>query len=337
MRRRAVLLSLIAGLLVYPITVAWPALAFSVSSQPVHPQASRPLTEEEYWKLVEHNRQIVAGLKGAPARKMEDGLSKLAAQWQRVETIRLTTGEVIPFDNSFMLATLGAEKPDLDHIKHLLEQLQAAHQQYPRQVFTTDDLKPLALILARPEFQWQEARPNPVAAWLAKQWERLLQWLSRLFGGRTITLNTGTWSFPAALTTLLLVLVLLYISRNLIRDFVSDARLDSDGSGSDEALTSERAFQRAMDLSRGRDYRSAVRYLYLSSLLMLDERNLLQYDRSKTNREYLRSISGSPELAEPLGQVIEVFDDVWYGHHSLDEDSFKHYSDRVEALKEQSK
>jgi hypothetical protein len=286
---------------------------------------------------VEHNRQIVAGLKGAPAGKMEEGLSKLAAQWQRVETIRLATGEVVPFDNDYMLAILDAEKPDLDHIKELLQELQAAHQQYPRQVFTTDDLKPLASILARPEFQWQEARPNPVATWLEKQWQRLLQWLGRLFGGRTIALSTGTWSFPAALTTLMLVLVLLYISRNLIRDFVSDASLDRDGSGSDEALTSERAFQRAMDLSRGGDYRSAVRYLYLSSLLMLDERNLLQYDRSKTNREYLRSISGSPELAKPLGEVIEVFDDVWYGHHLLDEDSFKHYSDRVEALKEQSK
>jgi hypothetical protein len=32
--------------------------------------------------------------------------------------------------------------------------------------------------------------------------------------------------------------------------------------------------------------------------------------------------------------VVDVFDNVWYGYHSVDEDSFKHYSDRVEELKE---
>jgi hypothetical protein len=28
-----------------------------------------------------------------------------------------------------------------------------------------------------------------------------------------------------------------------------------------------------------------------------------------------------------------VFDNVWYGYHSLEEESFKHYSARVEELK----
>ena len=77
-----------------------------------------------------------------------------------------------------------------------------------------------------------------------------------------------------------------------------------------------------------------MRYLYLSSLLLLDERGLLRYDRSKTNREYLSSLSNTPELSEPLNEVIDVFDNVWYGYHSLDEETFKHYSDRVEELKE---
>jgi hypothetical protein len=66
----------------------------------------------------------------------------------------------------------------------------------------------------------------------------------------------------------------------------------------------------------------------------MDERGVLRYDRSKTNREYLRSVANSPELAKPLEEVIEVFDNVWYGYHPLEEESFKHYSARVEELKE---
>jgi hypothetical protein len=68
--------------------------------------------------------------------------------------------------------------------------------------------------------------------------------------------------------------------------------------------------------------------------MLLDERGLLRYDRTRTNREYLRTISDSPELAQPLTEVIEVFDNVWYGYHELDESSFKHYSNLVEELKE---
>jgi hypothetical protein len=289
--------------------------------------------------MVEHTRQIVGGLKGFPAEKIEAALSELAAQWQAVESIRRDDDRIIPVDSAYLIALLRAQEPELDRIKDLLGSLQSAHHRYPAEVFTSADLGSLESILARPEFQWQPQGTSPIAEWLAQLWERLNRWLNSLFGERvfSIAVNQGSWTLLTALTSLLLVMVLLYISRNLIMDFVSDARLDEQGNLADETLTSETALQKARELSRGGDYRSAVRYLYLSSLLLLDERGLLHYDRSKTNREYLQSLTGSPELARPLGEVIEVFDNVWYGNHSLDADSFKNYSDRVEELKEHRK
>ena len=87
-------------------------------------------------------------------------------------------------------------------------------------------------------------------------------------------------------------------------------------------------------LSTQGDYRTAVRYLYLSSLLVLDEQGLLRYDRSRTNREYLRSVSSRPELAIPLRKVIDVFDRVWYGFEAVDENTYKSYVQQVEELRE---
>ena len=135
------------------------------------------------------------------------------------------------------------------------------------------------------------------------------------------------------LTVLLLAGILAYVFRGLFADLVAEARLNGNGN-QDEVLTSEAAFQRAQSLSRGRDFRSAVRYLYLSSLLLLDERGLLRYDRTRTNREVLHPVADKPELAQPLSEVVDVFDNVWYGYHELDEDRFKHYSDRVKELKD---
>jgi hypothetical protein len=92
--------------------------------------------------------------------------------------------------------------------------------------------------------------------------------------------------------------------------------------------------QRAQALSMQGDYRSAIRYLYLSSLLLLDEQGLLRYDRSRTNREYLRSVSSRPELANPLRAVIDVFDRTWYGFEDVDEETYKSYVQHVDELRE---
>ncbi|HEX6033595.1 MAG TPA: DUF4129 domain-containing protein, partial [Anaerolineales bacterium] len=101
-----------------------------------------------------------------------------------------------------------------------------------------------------------------------------------------------------------------------------------------EALTSTGALKRAETLSMQGDYRNAIRYLYLSSLLVLDEQGLLRYDRSRTNREYLRSVSSKPELAKPLHDVIDVFDRVWYGFEKVDEQTYQSYVRHVDELRE---
>jgi hypothetical protein len=66
----------------------------------------------------------------------------------------------------------------------------------------------------------------------------------------------------------------------------------------------------------------------------LDEQGVMRYDRSRTNREYLRSVSSRPELAAPLHDVIEVFDRVWYGFQKVDENTYKSYVEHVEELRE---
>jgi hypothetical protein len=61
----------------------------------------------------------------------------------------------------------------------------------------------------------------------------------------------------------------------------------------------------------------------------------LRYDRSQTNREYLRSLTHLPKLAAILQEVIEVFDRVWYGYQPLDETSYAQYAAQVAKLRQQ--
>lgn len=102
-----------------------------------------------------------------------------------------------------------------------------------------------------------------------------------------------------------------------------------------EDISADEALDKASEKSEEGNYRDAVRYLYLSALLLLEERNVLRYDRAKTNREYLRSVADRPELAQPLRSVVDIFDRVWYGFQPLSASDYQYYQAEVEALRNQ--
>jgi hypothetical protein len=129
-----------------------------------------------------------------------------------------------------------------------------------------------------------------------------------------------------------LLLILGYIARSLFVNFAPEVASGPDGA-LHEVLTAETALRRAHTLSTGGDFRAAVRYLYLSALLILDEHGVLRYDRSLTNREYLRTVADLPEVAATLREVIEVFDRVWYGYQPLDQAAYEQYATRVAELR----
>jgi hypothetical protein len=300
--------------------------------------APHAVSEDQYWLFISSARVSVKGLIGKDDQAIAEGAFNLANDFRSYTSVTLQSGETVTVDNSILINELTSFAPDLFKIGDMLDALLDAHKHYPAHVFSAADLSTLSSITARPEFQWKtKGNTNPVTKWLQEQWQKFLNWLEKLIFGDQSSGQGNEANVNSSLpyiAGLLLVVIMFFIFRSIFGDLISEARTKGNGEESQEPLTADAAFQKAQSLSRGGDYRSAVRYLYLSSLLLLDERGLLRYDRSKTNREYLKSVAGSPELAGPLAEVIDIFDNVWYGYHNLDEETFNHYSARVEELKE---
>jgi hypothetical protein len=200
------------------------------------------------------------------------------------------------------------------------------------------DLEKLNPILALPDFKWNDQAQSIFWEWVIRQWDRLMEWI---FGRGS---NSSAQSEPTVVSIwlpspelivalILLTTILIYSFRSILADFVADVNTQDDNQP--EILTPQTALDKARQLSSAGNYRSAIRYLYISSLLMLDERGLVRYDRSKTNREYLRTVAGQPTLSEPLNDVIGVFDRVWYGNKEIDQAGFEHYAQKVEELRGQ--
>jgi Domain of unknown function (DUF4129) len=259
------------------------------------------------------------------------GLEDAAARLIATTSVRLPGQATIAVDNRWLGDSLNEAEPDLPAIAERLGAIIDALAQ-PPSAAPADARERLQRMLDQPPFKQPDAQQTP--AWLSG----FFDWLGRLLenafrplgrisptGGRTVA-----WVI-AIVGAVLLVGVLVYLLRGLRRSVVASAQANDHDPAAN--LTAKTALDQAGGLARGGDYRTAVRYLYISALLWLDERDILRYDRALTNREYLERVRDNPVLRDHMTPIVETFDRVWYGHLPIDAESFAVYQQQVEALR----
>ena len=296
-------------------------------------QAQAPLSQAEYRQLLADSQAIVADLDQLSPEAQDSILTRLADRWRPVSAVTLPNGDATAVNADLIVNELLARPPDGAALQQLFAEMATAVDQWPPARHTADDAAPLAEILARPEFDWQEPEPT----WRDRLWEWALTHLSDLLEwlfGRGMMSDISWLNWVLTIGGFLLLLgAILYALRGLRASLTADVNMDADGRDLHEAISADEALRRAQASSGDGDQRMAVRYLYLSALLLLEERGLLRYDRSQTNREYLRGVAHRPDLATILQEVVEVFDRVWYGFQPIDEAEVSHYTARVAELR----
>jgi hypothetical protein len=294
--------------------------------------APRPIPIAAYWQKLNDTRNLAIKLESAAPADARAQLVAEADAWSAITSVTLADGTLLPVDSSLLEAQLRADPAAPAQVAGLAEAMAAEGAVWPPPSHTSGDLASLSTILAQPEFQWPVAQPS----WLDQLRERLWAFIVRMLAGllRAVPAGAGfgVGQVLAVVAVLAVAGVLAFALLGLLRAFAAEARVAEEAGAGDEALTAEAASRRAQTLAEGGDNRAAVRYLYLAALLHLEEAGLLRYDRSLTNREYLRGLAARPELADRLRGVVEVFDRVWYGFETLDAAAYGDYAARVAEL-----
>lgn len=70
-----------------------------------------------------------------------------------------------------------------------------------------------------------------------------------------------------------------------------------------------------------KNYRLAIRYMYLKVLQNLSATNMVEYHFEKTNTDYFKEIV-DPSIKQGFSKVSYVYDYIWYGKFDLDEEGF---------------
>lgn len=79
------------------------------------------------------------------------------------------------------------------------------------------------------------------------------------------------------------------------------------------------------DAIKSEDYRLAVRYYYLKSLKLLEQKELIKWEDQKTNYEYLKELKDS-RFKPSFEKFTFWYDYVWYGDFSIDSIEFESIS-----------
>ncbi len=302
----------------------------------IHAQNTPPSLEEY--------EQLIRASYAAATRSDRIGLDEVATRLVATREVTLPNGGTAPADNTWLAEALDEEPPAFQLIAARLGAILDAAGR-TRTTQDPDALQKLTDVFSKPPFKDREVPSAWTNFWrgVGNAISDFFDWLFRSLpsggnAGPAPATPTGFTSlsplgwFLLSLGLLLVLGIVFYAIRGVRQSVVRDAKARAEAALEDEGISANEALDRAQTQARSGDYRTAVRYLYLSSLLWLDERNMLRYDRSLTNREYLQRADANPALRERLSPVIGTFERVWYGSRELEEADFRAYEAQINGL-----
>jgi Domain of unknown function (DUF4129) len=260
----------------------------------------------------------------------EVALGQIERRLRGLDLVRLPDGSLIETSTSLLAGALGTDRSSLVLVAAAIDQLDADLRANLQGSFRASDLSALDVVLRDPRFHAGESPAQRFVDWIGEQASRLLS----LLGAIGHTGNIAN-TLVAAAFVLVAVAVAYLAARGALRRAIVEVRPSQEPN--DEDLLSGGTRNRAGEFAMTGDYRAAFRYLFLAALLELQNRGLIELKPGATNRESLRERlklddQVGREIAQPLSQLVDAFDQIWYGHHSIDASMYRELSSVVDHL-----
>ncbi|HKY03900.1 MAG TPA: DUF4129 domain-containing protein [Blastocatellia bacterium] len=172
---------------------------------------------------------------------------------------------------------------------------------------------------------------NPVTKFIKEQWAKVARFLSELYATIMTAIfgSGGDASLVSRIIIILLLALALFGAARLAMkinfDRAKKRKRTVLGEEIEAGVTAADLAEAGMAAARSGDFRLAMRKLYLSLLYELVERDLIELAPELTNREYLERVSKFAPLVEPMRQMTERFDQVWYGMFPFSQADFSTY------------
>ena len=173
------------------------------------------------------------------------------------------------------------------------------------------------------EFQYGEDEPK-TQSWWDRFWSAFWRWIGKLFGeGTKKAQKTGLAPFLQYLLIGICAALIVFIVMKMLGVKMFAGKSKSVEVPYDETLENihEIDFNEEIEAAlQKKNYRLAVRLLYLSTLKLLSDKELIDWQPNKTNQAYLSEVP--QEQAAEFALLTRNFEYVWYGDFGLDASTF---------------
>ena len=129
-----------------------------------------------------------------------------------------------------------------------------------------------------------------------------------------------------------LVAAAVFFARKIRSNLIVEAQDEAPEHSLVTVATEKVALAHAETAEAASDFRHALRFLYLSAILHLQERGRLTHDKSLTNWEYLHALQSDVALQRALLPAIQVFDEVWYGYQPCNAETVANYRELLKDI-----
>jgi len=167
-------------------------------------------------------------------------------------------------------------------------------------------------------FQYKELGAPPLNLW-DRFWEWVWQWIRRFFRvkGTGLVVNYGLLVLAIGAIVFCIYKVM---GMNRMGMFGRRDR-PLDYSVEEEDIHTIDFTKAINDAIATGNYFVAIRLLYLQSLKLLSDKQLIEWEPGKTNAIYVRELKAHPQQQQ-FAQLTNIFDYVWYGKRSLNNEQF---------------
>jgi hypothetical protein len=180
----------------------------------------------------------------------------------------------------------------------------------------------LQSILARPEYTTGPQGSNALARLL----QDFARWIAKFLPKRRAVSpgRIDLISLIAQIVVIVLAVVLiLYVLKTVFVWYSGRSRNSKSGKKREARIvlgerlepdaTATDLLSEAEALARQGDLRAAIRKAYIALLVELGDRKLISLAHHKTNRDYLNSLRGAPQLHSRMRGLTDSFERHWYG------------------------
>lgn len=233
--------------------------------------------------------------------------------------------------------------------------IRALAQSPPAQADPAQIKSDLDRILADPEFHpalHQETWFTHMLRWLGDQWDAFWKWIGRLLdkltghvhlGGSGATGGGLQWMIIVLFLVGFLVLIA-WLIRTLIlhwkpsekREKPAKTSFDIDEADADAVAEPDEWLRQAQQFAAAEDYRRAFRAVFLGILLRLDHAGAIQYDRARTNGDYLRILRGKGlgALYDAFRPLVFEFELRWYGNRATSLEDYQRCREAYDRIQD---